>query len=142
MDDDLTVLLHRVARSDRDAMREAYIISSSSVYGQLLRILGGESLARSAVKDVYLKIWALREHYTGSHFAAWEWVRLVTLRVALQYLNKGRANDGQAPRYKDLLHLHTAEMARRLKLKSLLFHPHMLIALDAESLGGDDEHRA
>src|SRR5699024_10150668 len=51
------VLLGRLADGDRDAFAEFYRVTSSRVYGMVLRVLRDPGYAEETVQEVYLQVW-------------------------------------------------------------------------------------
>ncbi|MEL6754441.1 MAG: hypothetical protein AAFO57_10475 [Pseudomonadota bacterium] len=136
MDDDLTILLQRIAHSDRDALRDVFVSTSPDIYARLTRVIRDDVLAERALRGVYTHIWQLRDHYGEQGFAARQWLSFVTFRIALATLREQNKARGYKGRYDRLTSLGSIELARRMDLKELLFHPHLLSAFDAQILGG------
>ena len=67
MRDDLDKLLKRLETEGASAMPELYALTSPHLFGIITQILPEEALARSALKDVYSRIWEQRGVLESRH---------------------------------------------------------------------------
>jgi RNA polymerase sigma-70 factor, ECF subfamily len=70
----LIELIEQVARGNEDAISELYDITSSRVYGAVLRMLHYPELAAEVTQQIYLEIWRDASRYDPSKSSALAWI--------------------------------------------------------------------
>ncbi len=73
-DDPVAQLLTRVAAQDRAAFRELYSVTSSKLFGVLLRILGTRAEAEDALQEVYTRVWLKAGRYEAGKGRGMTWL--------------------------------------------------------------------
>jgi RNA polymerase sigma-70 factor, ECF subfamily len=86
----LIQLLAATAAKDQRAFRQLYDVSSSHLFGLLLRILRRREWAEEALQDCYLKIWNRAETYAPDKGAPLTWLMTVARYRALDLLRTRR----------------------------------------------------
>lgn len=91
---DLSVLLKRVAEGDERAFAALYDATSSLVYGLALRMLGNVRAAEDVVCETYTRAWERAFEYSHNGCAPLTWLVMITRGIALSRLRSGRQNKG------------------------------------------------
>lgn len=88
-DTQLAVLLDRIRRQDRAALRVLYEMTSPRLMGVAVRVLNDEADAADVVQEVYLKVWQQASQYSASGSVI-GWLIVVTRNAALDRLKSRR----------------------------------------------------
>ncbi len=93
-------LIARIARSDRDALGEFYDLTSSQVFGLVLRIAGDRSASEEITLDVYKQVWKRASDFDAGKGSPVGWLLLIARSRAIDYL---RSKAGRAREREDAL---------------------------------------
>jgi RNA polymerase sigma-70 factor (ECF subfamily) len=63
---DLVEALERTAQGDRLAFERVYAVTSSKLFGIVVRILGRRDLAEEVLQEVYIRVWQRAAEYNPS----------------------------------------------------------------------------
>jgi RNA polymerase sigma-70 factor (ECF subfamily) len=88
--DDLPVLLRRVAYRDRAAFLQLYRRVAAKLYGVALRILGRRELADEAVQEAFLRIWQNAASFDPQQASPIAWMAAIARHQAID-LKRRRA---------------------------------------------------
>lgn len=87
-------LMARIKLRDAAAFSEFYDLTSSKLYGLILKILVDEQQSLDALQEAYQKIWQNSEQHVAAHGTAWSWVcQLVRNHSIDAYRKQKRARD-------------------------------------------------
>ena len=86
-------LLERLAQTDKSALAELYDLSSSTVFGLVLRIVGDRSDAEEVTLDVYMQVWKQAERYDSSRGRVLSWLLTIARSRAIDRLRSKAAKD-------------------------------------------------
>jgi RNA polymerase sigma-70 factor (ECF subfamily) len=86
-------LLERLAQTDKSALAELYDLSSSAVFGLVLRIVGDRSDAEEVTLDVYMQVWKQAERYDSSRGRVLSWLLTIARSRAIDRLRSKAAKD-------------------------------------------------
>ncbi|MFD0688674.1 ECF RNA polymerase sigma factor SigK [Actinomadura fibrosa] len=89
---DLSELLGRVARGDRDAFAQVYERLSGPVYGLALRVVRDPAQAEEIAQDVLVEIWRKASHYRPDRGSAISWALTVAHRRAVDRVRSAQAD--------------------------------------------------
>jgi len=87
---DLSALLHRVARKDRAAFAEGYQATSAKLYGIALRILKRRDIADEVLQEVYVKIWERAADFSLDRASPISWMATIARNRALDEVRRKR----------------------------------------------------
>lgn len=90
--DDLAVLLQRVASKDKAAFRELYNATSSRLLALLIKQLGSEQEASDALQLVYMALWKRANRYNPGKGKALTWMIVVARNTAIDIMRRRRYN--------------------------------------------------
>ena len=93
-------LIARIATSDRDALGEFYDLTSSQVFGLVLRVAGDRSAAEEITLDVYKQVWKRASDFDSAKGSPVGWLLLIARSRAIDYL---RSKAGRAREREDAL---------------------------------------
>jgi RNA polymerase sigma factor (sigma-70 family) len=115
--DSLDDLLHRIAKSDEEAMRLLYRSLSGDVFKFAFAMLHDFHAAQDVQQDTFLKVWKYASTFRGlsrSDSSARVWIFTMTRNLAVDYCRKNgresprgsfeRQNESMGPRELDILH--------------------------------------
>ncbi|THF50693.1 sigma-70 family RNA polymerase sigma factor [Allorhizobium terrae] len=77
MNDDVAVLLTKVALRDRTALAELYRKTSPKLFGLCIRLLKDKTEAEDALQDIFVKIWQKAESFAASGHNAMAWLSAI-----------------------------------------------------------------
>ena len=83
-------LLILVARRDRAAFADVYRLTSSKLYGIVLRILHRRDLADEVLQEVYVKIWERAADFDPKKASPITWMATIARNRALDELRRKR----------------------------------------------------
>lgn len=86
---ELAVLLKRVAEGDRGAFAELYRRTSAKLFASIRRILGNQAAAEDAVQDAYLKIWNRATDFDGTLGSPVAWMTTIARHAAIDAARRG-----------------------------------------------------
>ncbi|MEL6416212.1 MAG: sigma-70 family RNA polymerase sigma factor [Pseudomonadota bacterium] len=90
--DDLAVLLQRVAEKDKSAFRDLYGATSSRLMALLMKQLGSEQEASDALQLVYMALWKRANRYNPDKGKAMTWMIVVARNTAIDVMRRRRFN--------------------------------------------------
>lgn len=79
-----------VAAKDRSAFERLYALTSSKLYGVVLRILARRDLADEALQDVYVKIWERAADFDAQRASPITWMAAIARNRALDEVRRAR----------------------------------------------------
>jgi RNA polymerase sigma-70 factor (ECF subfamily) len=85
---DLSDLLARVARQDRQAFEQLYSATSAKLFGIVLRILVRRDLAEEILQDVYVKIWQRAGDFDRTRASPITWMATIARNRALDLVRR------------------------------------------------------
>lgn len=80
--------LAQVALKSQPAFAELYDLTSSKLYGLVLKIIADEELAADVLQDSYQKIWLKAQQYRPDLGSAWSWLCQLTRNQAIDRLRQ------------------------------------------------------
>jgi len=80
---ELLVLLTRVAAGDRGAFQVLYERTSTKLFASIYRILGNRAAAEDAVQDAYFKIWNSAGDFDGALGSPIAWMTTIARHAAI-----------------------------------------------------------
>ena len=86
--EDITSLLQRVARQDRQAFAQLYSATSAKLYGTILRILRRRDIADEVLQEVYVKIWERAGDYKPARASPFAWMAAIARNRALDEVRR------------------------------------------------------
>lgn len=90
--DEIAVLISRVALGDRAAFNSLYVKSSAKLFGVCLRILNNRAEAEDALQEIYVKIWHRADrfalHKLGEDGSSIAWLASIARNHAIDVLRK------------------------------------------------------
>jgi RNA polymerase sigma factor (sigma-70 family) len=86
--EELSGLIHRVARGDRKALGEVYNRTSAKLYGVCLRISRDREAADDILQDVYLKVWKRAGRFNPDFASPITWLCAITRNAAIDWVRK------------------------------------------------------
>lgn len=100
---DITALLARVARQDRNAFAAVYQATSSKLYGIILRILKRRDLADEICQEVYVKIWEKAGEFDPKVASPITWMATIARNRALDEARRKKPDSLEDhPEYADV----------------------------------------
>jgi RNA polymerase sigma-70 factor, ECF subfamily len=87
---DLTALLARVARQDRAAFAEVYRVTSSKLFGIIVRILHRRDIADEVLQEVFVKIWDRAADFDPKMASPITWMATIARNRALDEVRRKR----------------------------------------------------
>lgn len=100
--DQLYKLLARVALNDQTAFAELYDLTSSHLYGALLRILKEPAMANDCLQDAYVQIWQKAENYRPDSAKPLTWMLAIARYRAIDLLRRQKTRRSAIPELKVL----------------------------------------
>ncbi|MDN5761474.1 MAG: ECF RNA polymerase sigma factor SigK [Microlunatus sp.] len=79
----LADLLDRSARGQESAFAELYDLTSSRIYGVVLKVLRSPDLSAEVTQEVYVEIWRQSSRYTPSRGSVMAWMTTIAHRRAV-----------------------------------------------------------
>lgn len=86
--DELSALLAKVGRRDRDAFATVYRATSAKLFGIVLRILGRRDLAEEVLQEVYVKVWDRAGDFDPSRASPITWLATIARNRALDEVRR------------------------------------------------------
>jgi RNA polymerase sigma-70 factor (ECF subfamily) len=86
---ELIVLLARVAAGDRAAFSNLYARTSGKLFASILRILNNRATAEDAVQEAYLRIWNRAGDFDGAVGSPIAWMTTIARHAAIDILRRG-----------------------------------------------------
>ncbi len=95
-DAEIARLLGACARQDRQAFQRLYDLSSSQLFGCLVRILRNRALAEEALQEVFVQVWRRASDFQRDRGSSWAWLIAITRYRAIDLQRRERrlAGDG------------------------------------------------
>ncbi len=84
-------VLRLVARGDEDAFATFYDLTSSLVYGVILKVVRDPSMAQEVTQEVYVELWRLAPRFDSRKGAARSWTATVAHRRAVDRVRSEQA---------------------------------------------------
>lgn len=89
---DLALLLAKCARSDEQAFKEIYKLTSAKLFAILVRALGMNAASEQALQDTYVNIWLSAKDYRVESGQPMTWLTTIARSQASSVLRRRRAN--------------------------------------------------
>lgn len=86
---ELVVLLTRIAAGDRGAFAVLYERTSAKLFATIRRILGNRTAAEDAVQDAYLKIWNRAGDFDAALGSPIAWMTTIARHAAIDSARRG-----------------------------------------------------
>jgi RNA polymerase sigma-70 factor (ECF subfamily) len=86
--EDITLLLQRISRRDRQAFAGLYRATSAKLYGIVLRILRRRDLADEVLQEVYVRIWERAGDFKPDKASPIAWMAAIARNRALDELRR------------------------------------------------------
>lgn len=86
--EELSGLIHRVARGDRKALSEVYNRTSDKLYGVCLRIARDREAADDILQDVYFKVWKRAGRFNPDFASPITWLCAIARNAAIDWVRK------------------------------------------------------
>jgi RNA polymerase sigma-70 factor (ECF subfamily) len=86
---ELVVLLARVAAGDRAAFSNLYARTSGKLFASILRILDNRAAAEDAVQEAYLRIWNRAGDFDSAMGSPIAWMTTIARHAAIDTLRRG-----------------------------------------------------
>ena len=86
--EELSGLIHRVARGDRRALGEVYNRTSAKLYGVCLRIARDREAASDILQNVYLKVWKRAGRFNPEFASPITWLCAIARNAAIDWVRK------------------------------------------------------
>lgn len=87
-DQELELLLSQIQLKHRPSFDKLYRITSSRLYGLILKIVQSSDEAADILQETYLKIWRKVDQYKANLGSAWGWLCQVARNTALDKVRK------------------------------------------------------
>jgi len=87
----------RLAKGDRDALREIYDVTHAKLFGICLRILNDPKEAEDALQDVYVTLWRRADRYDPARSSPISWLATFARNRAVDRLRTGKVRGGAVP---------------------------------------------
>ena len=93
---EIAQLLAACARQDRQAFQRLYELSSSQLFGCLIRMLRNRALAEEALQEVFVQVWRRAAEFQRDRGSSWAWLTAITRYRAIDLQRRERrlAGDG------------------------------------------------
>ncbi len=88
-DQDLILLVERIATGDQSALAALYDATSRLVYSLVLRVLGDMSSAEEVLIDIYTQVWRQAASYDANRGAPLAWMATIARSRAIDRLRSG-----------------------------------------------------
>lgn len=85
---DVEQALSQVALRSQPAFAQLYDLTSSKLYGLILKIIPDDELAADVLQDSYQKIWLKAQQYRPDLGSAWSWLCQLTRNQAIDRLRQ------------------------------------------------------
>jgi RNA polymerase sigma-70 factor (ECF subfamily) len=97
--DILAPLIERIAIHDAVALRELYELTSSRLFGQVIRMLGRREWAEEVMQEAFINIWRFAADYRSGVSAPMAWIVAIVRHRTLDYLRQRKAfgTDAEIP---------------------------------------------
>jgi RNA polymerase sigma-70 factor (ECF subfamily) len=99
LSNDLDALLRRVARGDRDAFATVYDLTSSRVFGLVVRVLRDAGYSEETTQEIYLEVWRTASEYDPAKGSALAWLTTMAHRRAIDRVRSEQAGSNRESRY-------------------------------------------
>src|ERR1700756_4505679 len=96
---DLDALVRRVARGDRDAFAAVYDLTTTRVYGLVMRVLRDAGYSEETTQEVYLEVWRTASQYDPAKGSALAWLMTMAHRRAVDRVRSEQAGSRRESRY-------------------------------------------
>jgi RNA polymerase sigma-70 factor, ECF subfamily len=96
---DLDALVRRVARGDRDAFAAVYDLTTTRVYGLVMRVLRDAGYSEETTQEVYLEVWRTASQYDSARGSALAWLMTMAHRRAVDRVRAEQAGSRRESRY-------------------------------------------
>ena len=90
----LTRAMERLARGDRDALRDIYDATHTKLFGICLRILNDRKEAEDALQDVYITLIRRADRFDASRASPISWLATFARNRAVDRLRTGKVRGG------------------------------------------------
>lgn len=101
---DLSGLLRRSARGDRDAFAELYDAMSARVYGLVLRVVRDPAQSEEVAQEAFLDIWRQAARFDPARGSAPAWILTIAHRKAVDRVRSAEASGRRETSYEQQNH--------------------------------------
>jgi RNA polymerase sigma-70 factor, ECF subfamily len=95
----LVALISRAARGHEDAFAELYDLTSSRIYGVVVRVIRSRELAQEVTQEVYVEIWRQAARYSVAKGSVLAWMTTVAHRRAVDRVRSESSDTARDLRY-------------------------------------------
>jgi RNA polymerase sigma-70 factor (ECF subfamily) len=95
----LVALISRAARGHEDAFAELYDLTSSRIYGVVVRVIRSRELAQEVTQEVYVEIWRQAARYAVDKGSVLAWMTTVAHRRAVDRVRSESSDTARDLRY-------------------------------------------
>ncbi len=88
-DQELIVLVQRIAKNDQSALATLYDATNRLAYGLILRVLGDAGTAEEVLLDVYTQVWRKAANYDTGRGSPLAWLMTIARTRAIDRLRSG-----------------------------------------------------
>ena len=96
---DLDALVRRVARGDRDAFAAVYDLTTTRVYGLVMRVLRDPGYSEETTQEIYLEVWRTASQYDSAKGSALAWLMTMAHRRAVDRVRSEQAGTRRESSY-------------------------------------------
>jgi RNA polymerase sigma-70 factor (ECF subfamily) len=105
--EELLPLLHKIAKSDKQAFESLYSITSGQIYAVALRMLRKKELAEEATQEAFVRIWYNANQYTQGKGTVLTWMISIVRYRALDMLRYQKVRKEEPLSDDDSMHIAT-----------------------------------
>ncbi len=88
-DQELIILVQRIARNDQSALATLYDATNRLAYGLILRVIGDAGTAEEVLLDVYTQVWRKAANYDADRGSPLAWLMTIARTRAIDRLRSG-----------------------------------------------------
>lgn len=88
-DQELIMLMQRIARNDQSALATLYDATNRLAYGLILRVIGDAGTAEEVLLDVYTQVWRKAANYDTDRGSPLAWLMTIARTRAIDRLRSG-----------------------------------------------------
>ncbi len=88
-DQELILLVQRIAKNDQSALATLYDATNRLAYGLILRVVGDVSTAEEVLLDVYTQVWRQAANYDTGRGSPLAWLMTIARTRAIDRLRSG-----------------------------------------------------
>ncbi len=99
---ELSALLASSAKGDEQAFARLYDLTSSRVYGMVLRVVRDASQAAEVTQDIYLEVWRQSARFDATKSGVMPWLLMIAHRRAVDRVRSAQSAVVRDSRYADM----------------------------------------